>query len=295
MERRPPFCFITGVMQTSRILRLVAFTAVSALAAAAPGSVSAQTVRKGLPGSPQRDTTPARRPAQRGMGTIDGFIGDTTLTPIQAAEVKILSSNVKVATGPNGRFRISQVPVGQYVIVVRRAGYRPASALIEVGAADTLRLSYSLERAATTLSAAVITEQRMSAKMVDFNARKKVGFGEFMTEEQISKRNAVYTTELMRRFMSIIVGPSNTSGSGGMPEWLALSKREGGSISVQACPMVVMVDGVTMPTPFNLDYLPSPKYLAGIEVYNGAATVPAQFSGMNRGCGVILVWTKDGT
>jgi hypothetical protein len=50
-----------------------------------------------------------------------------------------------------------------------------------------------------------------------------------------------------------------------------------------------------MPTPFNLDLLPTPKSLAGIEVYAGSATIPPQFNGMNHGCGVILVWTKDGT
>jgi hypothetical protein len=58
--------------------------------------------------------------------------------------------------------------------------------------------------------------------------------------------------------------------------------------------MTVFVDNIAMPTPFNLDLLPSPRNLMGIEVYNGAATMPPQFSGMNRGCGVILVWTKDG-
>lgn len=50
-----------------------------------------------------------------------------------------------------------------------------------------------------------------------------------------------------------------------------------------------------MPTPFNLELLPTPKTLAGIEVYAGPSTVPPQFSGMNRGCGVILVWTKGGS
>ena len=26
----------------------------------------------------------------------------------------------------------------------------------------------------------------------------------------------------------------------------------------------------------------------------GAATIPPEFNGYNRGCGVILVWTKEG-
>jgi hypothetical protein len=73
-----------------------------------------------------------------------------------------------------------------------------------------------------------------------------------------------------------------------------LSAREGGNPSLGACPMQVYLDQVPLPSPFNLDLLPPPKQIAGIEVYAGAATIPPQFSGMNRGCGVIMVWTKDG-
>jgi hypothetical protein len=62
-----------------------------------------------------------------------------------------------------------------------------------------------------------------------------------------------------------------------------------------ACFMTVLVDGVAMPAPFNLDLLPSPHDLAGIEVYAGPATIPPQYSGYNRGCGLILIWTKDGS
>jgi hypothetical protein len=278
------------VITPTNFIRRTAVAALAiALATTAATGAHAQVVRKGLPGGPPRDTAAARRAR---FGTIDGFVGDTSLAPLQAAEVKILSSNVKVSTGPNGRFRISQVPVGQYVLIVRRAGYQPVSAVVQVGA-DTLRPSYALERG-TTLDAAVVTAERGSPRMAGFEARRKVAQGEFMTADQIARRNTVFATELMRRFTSVNVGPSYTSGSGGAPEYLALSRREGGSVGVGACPMVVVVDNVTMPTPFNLENLPSPKYLAGIEVYSGAATVPPQFAGMNRGCGVIVVWTKDG-
>ncbi|MEA3245313.1 MAG: Plug domain-containing protein, partial [Gemmatimonadota bacterium] len=116
--------------------------------------------------------------------------------------------------------------------------------------------------------------------------------GEFMTTEEIEKRNSVYATELIRRFPSINVSPSY--GKGAMAEWFAISKREGANPTLGACPMAVYVDYVPMPTPFNLDLLPSPRNIAGIEVYNGPSTTPPQFAGFNRGCGVILVWTKDG-
>jgi hypothetical protein len=268
---------------------------ISALVAATLATAAdAQVARKGLPGG-RADT--AAPPTRRATGTIDGFVGDTALNPLLSAEVKILSTNVTVRTGPNGRFRISQVPTGQYVLIVRRAGYAPTSTIVEVAAADTLRPSYLLERAATTLAPAVVTAAAVSRRNLEFENRRKLGRGEFMSAEDIAKRNSVYTTELMRRFTTVNVSPSATIYHGGMPDYYALSRRESGTLvesQQNYCPMSVYVDNIAMPTPFNLDLLPSPRNLMGIEVYNGPATTPPQFSGFNKGCGVILIWTKDG-
>lgn len=296
MERRPPFRFITGV-QNSRFVVPAAALALAAIVAIPPCVLGAQSVRRGLPGARGDSAAPQRRVA---LGIIDGFVGDTSLAPLQAAEVKLLSTNVKVNTGPNGRFRISAVPVGQYVLIVRRAGFAPTSVVVQVSATDTLRLSYSLERTATSLAAATVTAARTSARMGDFERRRKAAQGEFLTGEEIDKRAAVYTTDLMRRFRSVNVSPSSQRVVGGAPEQYALSRREGGTYNSAPggaggyCAMTVLVDDVKMPSPFNLDMLPSPRLLAGIEVYAGPATVPPQWSGYDTTCGVIVVWTKDG-
>src|SRR4051794_29576674 len=53
----------------------------------------------------------------RAFGTIDGVVSDTALAPLQAAFVSILGTKIRVGTGPNGRFRIVKVPVGQYLVI----------------------------------------------------------------------------------------------------------------------------------------------------------------------------------
>ncbi len=298
MERCPPFRFITRVTIQPRFFRRPSGAILFGLLVVSAAAADAQVARRGLPGAPARDSVQARRP---GTGTIDGFIGDTALNPIFGAEIKILATNVKVNTGPNGRFRMNSVPAGPYVLVVRRGGYTPVSVAIELAAADTLRLSYTLERGLTTLAAAVISTPSISLRMTEFDARRKSGRGEFMTEAEIRARNSVYSTDLMRRFMTVNVSPNNSKGSGGMPEQYALSRRETGSLlgansgGGGYCPMLVFVDDVKMPTPFNLDMLPSPRLLSGIEVYNGSATIPPRWAGFDSGCGIILIWTKDGS
>jgi hypothetical protein len=231
-------------------------------------------------------------PGKRVLGTVDGIVSDTGLAPLQGAFVSILGTKIRVGTGPNGRFRITNVPPGQYLIIVKRVGYHPASSAVEVAAPDTLRLSYTLEKLRPEeLEAVVVTAKSPSIRMAEFEARRKLGVGEFMTSAEIEQRNSAFSTELFRKFKSVNVSPNH---AGPVTQYYALSAREGGNPSLGACPMQVYLDQVPLPSPFNLDLLPPPREISGIEVYAGSATIPPQFSGMNRGCGVILVWTKDG-
>jgi hypothetical protein len=261
-------------IQMSRFLRFV--TIVTLGAASAAPSVLAQTVV-------QTAASP---------GVIDGVVTDTSLTPLHAAFVSIVGTPLRIGTGPNGRFRITKLRPGQYLVIVKRVGYRPTSGIVEVPAADTVRLSYTLEPVALTLPTVTVAEKPFSVRMGEFLARKRAGFGEFMTQEEIEAKNTVYATELFRSFKTINVSPNRSSV---LTEWYAISHREGANPQLGACPMAVFLDNVPLPTPFNLDLLPSPKDLGGIEVYAGPSSTPPQFSGPNRGCGVIVVWTRDGS
>jgi hypothetical protein len=254
------------------------------IAAGASFSAEAQT-RPTLPGTVKDSIT------GRSFGTLDGIVSDTSLAPLQGAFVSIVGTSIRVGTGPNGRFRITKVPAGEYLVVVKRVGYRPTSAVIDVAAADTARLSYTLEKAVVELNPVTVTERARSVKMNEFFARRRLGIGQFMTAEQIDAINGVTSTDIFRRFTGINVSPDRSKA---MPQYYALSARESGNpMSSGACPMSVVLDDVQLPTPFNLDLLPPPRDLAGIEVYSGPSTTPAKYGGFNRGCGVILVWTKD--
>jgi hypothetical protein len=36
----------------------------------------------------------------------------------------------------------------------------------------------------------------------------------------------------------------------------------------------------------------SSSEIAGVEVYHGAATIPAQYEGMRTTCGLLIIWTR---
>jgi len=241
-----------------------------------------------------------------GSGSISAIVTDTGLVPVADAAVAVQRTAVRLTTGENGRFLITPIPAGRYVLTVQRLGFRSVLSVVDVAPDDTLRLAIVLEHAAPVLDAVVVTGVGRSLRMAQFDERRAKGAGQFLTEEEIARRNSVFTTELLRTFKGLSV--KSYSGAGGQMQYFAISSRSGTNDeyalpvqrggrtqTIQGCPMQAYVDGVAMPTPFSLDELPSPRNLAGVEIYTGPATTPVEFGGAGRRCGVILVWTKDGT
>ena len=82
---------------------------------------------------------------------------------------------------------------------------------------------------------------------------------------------------------------------------MAVNRR---TLPAMTCPFQFFIDGILIPPPRWVDHeLPSPKEIAGIEVYANSATVPLQYktfggnAAFNYGggfCGVILLWTRGG-
>lgn len=276
--------------------RVLAFAAAVLLASAVPAAPLYAQVRSTTIDRAKRDEERRAELANTArLGVIDGVVTDTTLQPLNAADVTIVGAGLRVVTGANGRFRLVQVPPGQYLLVVRRIGYAPTSGIVEVPVADTLRLSYTLERSTFALDTVRINSRRVTMRMVDFEQRRLQGIGQFITQEEIERRGSVQTSDFLRYMRGVQVSQNTTQIFGGTQVY---SRREGGGFDAnqqqQFCPMQVLLDGIILPRYFNLDLLPPPKQIAGIEVYSGAATIPPQFGGVDRRCGVVAVWTRDG-
>lgn len=242
------------------------------------------------------DAEEAARNAQKAAqyyGVIDGIVTDSMLNPLTASTVSVVGIDSRLTTGANGKFRFQQVPSGQYLLVVRRVGYAPTSSIVNVGRNDTLRLTFALSRTVTALDTIRVRDQRVSMRMLDFEVRRAQGVGQFITQAQIEKRGSVQIADYLRTMRGVDVSRQTDQAFAGT---IAFSRREGGGLGVGsgACAMQIVLDGIILPQFFNLDLLPSPKQIAGVEVYSGAATIPPQFGGTDRRCGLIAIWTRDG-
>ena len=213
-------------------------------------------------------------------GVIDGIVTDSTLVPLGDVTVSLLGSNVRVVTGPSGRFRVRDLNAGAYILIVRRIGFEATSLRVQVSPGDTARPALALQRAVTTLDTVAIKAQRLAPAMQEFEARRKLGFGHFITQTEIDEQNPRLLSDVLVGVPSVAVGPL-----GGWPSNI----RSG-------CPFVVFIDGVRLPTGFDFDGISPPKGIAGIEIYSGAATIPVQYKPTSGSfCGVILLWTRVGS
>ena len=231
-----------------------------------------------------RASADAQVTGRGGSSVIDGVVTDTSLAPIFGATVSILGSQIHVVTAENGRFRIVAVPSGQYILVVHRLGYVPVSAVLQLADGDTARPSLMLRPIARALDTMVVSERAYTMRMSEFEERRKAGFGHFLTQVDIERRHAVFVKDLLRPVLSVrVVGGRGVRRF----EDYAYSVRSG-------CAFTVFVDDVQLPKPTDLNQLPPPRDLAGIEIYSGPATIPVQYNSQGAWCGVILVWTKSG-
>lgn len=263
------------------------------LLAAAAVPAAAQRRPTGLPGTPPASVS---RLVARPSGVIDGAVTDSALRPLAMAEITVLRTPLKLHTNQRGLFRIVDVAAGQYILIVRRLGFRPVSQLIEVQESDTLHVAYELDPLPKNqLDTVRVVADRTSQDLREFEQRRQRGIGEFLTRDQIIRRGSLELSDLMRGFRSISMAQDGKGG--GVPEQIAYNKRDFGNFLTSgpgACPMQVVVDGMNMPSAFDLNLGPLISQIAGIEVYSGPSTAPAQFQGMDRRCGLILIWTRVG-
>jgi hypothetical protein len=222
---------------------------------------------------------PAGAQSSPARGVVDGVVTDTSLVPLADAVASIVGSGIQVVTGANGRFRILGLSSGQHYILIRRLGYQPVTTELRTEEGDTVRASFALERLATALDTVLVATKRPSPRMAEFEARRVLGVGQFMTAAEIDKLNVVATDDLLHRLTPNRTRPARRLGPGAVcarQQWY--------------------LDGVLLPASTTIDDLPSPKDLAGIEFYASPATIPLQYKSTSGGgfCGVVLMWTKDG-
>ncbi len=226
-----------------------------------------------------------------GSAKVTGTVLDTTQLPLAGAVVELLGFG-QTRTNSGGLFRFTSVPSGSVILHVAKIGFQPVMKVIALAAADSVDLDVTLRPGVNQL-ATVVIHRDSSYIMPDptgFDRRRRNGMGHYITADEIARRHAAETSQLLS-------GVPGISVNGGVVSTLRGVNTIGGS----SCGgVVVLVDGVPMAgdrNPFNhgeagfdVNTIP-PAFIRAIEVYAGPATTPVEL-GTPSVCGLVAIWTR---
>jgi TonB family protein len=214
-------------------------------------------------------------------GGIVGFIADTGGVRLAGAQVSIAGVRGRAETGDDGNFRMSGVPAGPQLLIARRIGYRPESVTVSVRSGVIAEVAVRMRPTPQQMTPVVVEggAARPTGRLRGFNERRAQGLGHYFTAADIERRHPMLVTDLLRTLPGVRVNRQTGQS--------VISFRE------QRCQPLVWIDGAPATAgPLDPDMF-TPGSLAGIEVYMGVATIPAELTWMNgkSSCGVIALWT----
>jgi hypothetical protein len=223
---------------------------------------------------------------------VHGVVVDSTGRAIAFAQVTGPGVDARISDD-SGRFRFSMRKAGTLKLQIRRVGFGPLNETFVIGADTTL--TFVMQPFAASLETVRIEAEAtvQSLQVHGFYDRlrdriKGTATGFFVMPEEIeARRGAIKATQLLQgipnlRVLRIIRGTNSFDtfvGPGG-------------------CPMTVYVDGHRLNSlgrgilePVDVEWVPTTRELAGVEVYTHAH-VPDRFQSFALNCGVVVFWTK---
>jgi len=236
-------------------------------------------------------------------GRVVGQVRDArTHRPVVAAEISVGSRAAVVQSNRTGRFVLSGLPVGEHELSFRHIGFSPLTHSVTVTRGHTTEVDARLSPDPVELEPLVATATRpRRLEIKGFYERKywgeQVAGGTFFTAEDIERRNPLRITHMIADAPGVRLANCTLRGYG----CKLYSSRGSTGFASGGCLMNVYLDGnlviresearwVRPPESIN-DYV-LPIEIAGIEIYRGAASLPAEFSGSDARCGAVVIWTK---
>lgn len=245
-----------------------------------------------------------------GRGGVVGAVLDAeTREPVESALVGIEGTGFQALTNEDGRFSMLEIPAGTVTLSLQHIAYGEQAAELEVPTGATVEVEVQVTATPLPLEPIrVNVKGRRSLRLehAGFYRRRewmeKVGLGEFVTRDDIERRQAVRLSQVLADLPRMDFRPF-------CPGWRCLVpiirgrspacrrvKREGlqafigPSIYLNGRRVPMVVGGGL----FGIDDLTNPSDIAGIEVYTGIGDLPADFADFNaQRCGAIAIWTGN--
>ena len=177
-----------------------------------------------------------------------------------------------LVTGRTGRALAPDVALGKVIVRARRIGFTPGEIAINVESATvTIPIVMGIASTPTLDTMRVVGAKNVAGRLDEFENRRRLHQATVsITREEIEKRNPVESWQMLRGIAGVTVANRDY-------KVVATSRRAMISrFDNEPCFLLVMVDGVMMnkvgtESGFNLQQLPPPDEIHGIEVFAGPA------------------------
>lgn len=213
---------------------------------------------------------------------------DTVDTPVPQALVVSLNDRAVWHTDDEGLIVVTAVRPGPNVFTVRHIGLAPITTTLEVPEHGTLAVHVIMHPAPQILDTVAITARTAEPRLSVFDQRRLYNTGgHFITWADIERQHPLQTIDLFRQVLGLQVTIVN-----GEP---AITSSRGIGVAGTSCRPRLGFDGIVLGSDFHINDI-SPAEIYGIEIYNGAATIPGQYlaSAAGASCGLVMIWTSNG-
>jgi hypothetical protein len=195
-----------------------------------------------------------------------------------------------VRTSATGAYTIADAGAGTQTVEARAIGYSPMREPVRLSesAATTVNLRLAVQRVQLD-TVRVIAGKELPVEVRGIERRWHTGTGVIFDGKTVRERSTLFTTDALRGISGVTV---RQVGGFGQTVWMRASNGE-------ECQAGVIYDGAQLPpsqaASISIDEIARREDIAAIEVYARPSQVPAEFTSMVQGCGVVAIWTKRGT
>jgi len=225
---------------------------------------------------------------------VQGVVFDRiTRERVVGASVMLLDTTFSVVVGTaanqTAAFRLQSPQPGSFFVLTEALGYRPTmDGILELGEGGSVTVEIYLDPKPIELDSLKVAVERVETyrtlESAGFHERQEIGFGHFITPEELRRRNPRYFFEAFRNIPGIRVTGAGFAGT--TIEFTVASTRG------PTCSPRVFLDGIQVNVELGLEGVVDIDQIAGIEVYSRPSQVPLQWSGSDSTCGVLLMWTR---
>jgi hypothetical protein len=223
-------------------------------------------------------------PTAKGRLRYRVVVRDPAGRPVPNARVRIFGQRT-VRTNAAGAVTLDSVAGGTQTLEVMAIGYQPERRTVDISPGREPVDTFVLASLAAMLDTIRVTAGR---RPKDFEGRRRVGDGQFITAADIARLDPAKTSQLFKSRDGLRFAYDRN----GFP-YIEVTTQS------TPCKPLILVDGFpaspvpTSPGDVAMDWLLHPDEIGGVEIYTNSAKIPPELARWGRACATIAFWTRE--